>query len=77
VLVQYDGDGQVLQQISLAREPAASVAFGGPELDQLLVLGAQGGLYGLPPDLLHGLAPGLNDSLFKDSGSASTSVSRS
>jgi L-arabinonolactonase len=76
VLVQYDGEGQVLQQISLAREPAASVAFGGPALDQLLVLGAQGGLYGLPPDLLKGLAPGLADSLFKDSGSASTSASR-
>jgi L-arabinonolactonase len=72
VLVQYDGNGQVLQQISLVREAAASVAFGGAELDQLLVLGAQGGLYGLPPDLLKGLAPGVADTLFVDSGSAST-----
>lgn len=72
VLVQYDGNGQALQQISLAREAAASVAFGGEELNQLLVLGAQGGLYGLPPDLLRGLAPGMADALFIDSGSAST-----
>lgn len=72
VLVQYDGNGHALQQIALAREAAASVAFGGPELDQLLVLGAQGGLYGLPPGLLKGLAPGVADTLFIDSGSAST-----
>ncbi|MYM24124.1 SMP-30/gluconolactonase/LRE family protein [Duganella sp. FT135W] len=76
VLVQYGGDGDVLQQISLARETAASVAFGGPDLDQLLVLGAQGGLYGLPPDLLKGLTPGLADALFLDSGSASTGGSQ-
>jgi L-arabinonolactonase len=76
VLVQYDSQGQVLQQIALAREAAASVAFGGAALDQLLVLGAQGGLYGLPPDLLKGLAPGLADTLFVDSGSASIATSR-
>jgi L-arabinonolactonase len=75
VLVQYDGNGHALQQIALAREAAASVAFGGPELDQLLVLGAQGGLYGLPPGLLKGLAPGVADTLFVDSGSASTAGS--
>jgi L-arabinonolactonase len=76
VLVQYDRDGQLLQQISLAREAASSVAFGGADLSQLLVLGAQGGLYGLPPDLVQGMAPGLADSLFIDSGSASIGVSR-
>jgi L-arabinonolactonase len=75
VLVQYDGNGHALQQIALAREAAASVAFGGRELDQLLVLGAQGGLYGLPPGLLKGLAPGVADTLFVDSGSASTAGS--
>ncbi|TFW27687.1 SMP-30/gluconolactonase/LRE family protein [Duganella callida] len=70
-LVQYSRHGEVLRRIALAREPAASVAFGGAALDQLLVLGGQGGLYGLPPDLAGGLAPGLADTLFDDSGSAS------
>jgi L-arabinonolactonase len=76
VLVQYDRDGYVLQQIALAREAASSVAFGGAELDQLLVLGAQGGLYGLPSDLLKGLTPGVADALFIDSGSASIAPAR-
>ncbi|WP_229260847.1 SMP-30/gluconolactonase/LRE family protein [Duganella levis] len=76
VLVQYDSAGQVLRQISLAREAVASVAFGGDGLRQLLVLGAQGGLYGLPPDVAKGLARGVADSLFIDSGSASIPVSR-
>ncbi|MBV7537044.1 SMP-30/gluconolactonase/LRE family protein [Duganella sp. sic0402] len=71
VLVQYDGAGHPLQQIALARESAASVAFGGPGMAQLLVLGEQGGLYGLPPDLARGLAPGVKEGLFIDSGSAS------
>ncbi|HEX5344564.1 MAG TPA: SMP-30/gluconolactonase/LRE family protein [Duganella sp.] len=75
VLVQYDRDGLALQRIVLARETAAGVAFGGAALNQLLVLGAQGGLYGLPPDLLNGLAPGVADTLFVDGGSASTAVS--
>lgn len=75
VLVQYDSGGAVLRQIALAREAASSVAFGGARLEQLLVLGAQGGLYGLPPDLARGLAPGVADSLFIDSGSASTVLS--
>jgi len=75
VLVQYDSAGQVQQQIALAREAAASVAFGGEGLAQLLVLGEQGGLYGLPPDLARGLAPGVADGLFIDSGSASTAPS--
>lgn len=65
-LVQYDGEGQVRQQIALAREAAASVAFGGSDLKQLLLLGARGGLYGLPPDLAAGLAPGVADTLFDD-----------
>ncbi|WP_432380376.1 SMP-30/gluconolactonase/LRE family protein [Duganella sp. P38] len=72
VLVQYERDGRLLQRIALAREAAASVAFGGDGMRQLLVLGAQGGLYGLPPDLARGLAPGVEDGLFIDSGSAST-----
>jgi len=71
VLVRYDSAGRMLRQIALAREPVASMAFGGEELRQLLVLGAQGGLYGLPPDLTRGMAPGLADTLFIDSGSAS------
>jgi len=72
MLVQSDREGQALQQIVLAREAAASVAFGGAALNQLLVLGLQGGLYGLPPDLSAELAPGVADTLFIDSGSAST-----
>jgi L-arabinonolactonase len=75
LLVHYDRHGQLLRQITLAREAAASVAFGGERMAQLLVLGAQGGLYGLPPDLAQGLAPGVADSLFIDSGSASNAVS--
>jgi L-arabinonolactonase len=42
----------------------------------LLLLGANGGLYGLPPDLAAGLAPGLADALFDDTGSASSSAVR-
>ncbi len=65
-LVQYDGEGHMRQRIALAREAAASVAFGGADLKQLLLLGARGGLYGLPPDLAAGLAPGVADTLFDD-----------
>lgn len=50
-LVQYGPQGQALRRIGMAREAAASVAFGGEGLRQLLVLGVSGGLYGLPPDL--------------------------
>ena len=50
-LVQYGQQGQALRHIGLAREAAASVAFGGEGLRQLLVLGVSGGLYGLPPDV--------------------------
>jgi L-arabinonolactonase len=50
-LVQYGQQGAALRRIGLAREAAASVAFGGDGLRQLLVLGANGGLYGLPPDV--------------------------
>jgi L-arabinonolactonase len=50
-LVQYAAHGGALRRIGLAREAAAGVAFGGDGLRQLLVLGASGGLYGLPPDL--------------------------
>jgi L-arabinonolactonase len=75
-LVQYDADGRVRQRIALAREAAASVAYGGRALDQLLVLGARGGLYGLPPDLAAGLAPGIADTLFDDSGTASSPAFR-
>nr|WP_315257634.1 SMP-30/gluconolactonase/LRE family protein [uncultured Duganella sp.] len=73
-LVQYHRDGNVLQQIALAREAASSMAFGGADMRQLLVLGAQGGLYGLPPDLAKGLAAGVADGLFDDGGSASTAL---
>ena len=65
-LVQYDSDGQLMQRIVLAREAASSLAFGGEGLKQLLLLGAQGGLYGLPPDLAQGLAPGVADTPFND-----------
>jgi sugar lactone lactonase YvrE len=50
-LVQYGQQGEALRRIGLSREPAVSVAFGGQGLRQLLVLGASGGLYGLPPDI--------------------------
>ncbi|SEO18152.1 Sugar lactone lactonase YvrE [Duganella sp. CF517] len=50
-LVQYAPHGGALRRIGMAREAAAGVAFGGEGLRQLLVLGANGGLYGLPPDL--------------------------
>ncbi|MRW92252.1 SMP-30/gluconolactonase/LRE family protein [Duganella sp. FT80W] len=76
VLVQYDASGHALRQIALAREAVASVCFGGAGLDQLLMLGAQGGLYGLPPDLAKGQAAGLADTLFIDCGSASSSELR-
>ncbi len=71
-LLQYDRAGQVVQHIALAREAVASLCFGGAALDQLLVLGAQGGLYGLPADLAQGLAPGLADTPFVDYGSAAS-----
>ena len=50
-LVQYAPNGGALRRIGMAREAAAGLAFGGEGLRQLLVLGANGGLYGLPPDL--------------------------
>lgn len=65
-LVQYDAQGRVRQRIALAREAASSVAYGGRRLEQLLLLGARGGLYGLPADLAAGLAPGIADTLFDD-----------
>ena len=55
-LVQYAPHGDALRRIGMAREAAAGVAFGGEGLRQLLVLGANGGLYGLPPDLAPDLA---------------------
>ena len=71
-LVHYGADGAVLRRIGLAREAAASVAFGGEGLRQLLVLGANGGLYGLPPDLpsdpAHPPARGVPDVPFDDGG---------
>jgi L-arabinonolactonase len=75
-LVQYDAGGAVRQRIALAREAAASVAYGGRKLDQLLVLGSLGGLYGLPPDIAAGLVPGIADTLFDDGGTASTAALR-
>ena len=65
-LTQYGADGRLRQHIELAREAASSVAFGGADLRQLLLLGARGGLYGLPPGLADALAPGVADTLFDD-----------
>jgi len=75
-LVQYDAQGLARQRIALAREAAASVAYGGRRLDQLLVLGARGGLYRLPADLAAGLAPGLADTPFDDSGTLAARAPR-
>jgi L-arabinonolactonase len=57
-LVQYGQQGQALRRIDLAREAAASVAFGGDGMRQLLVLGANGGLYGLPAEARPATSPG-------------------
>lgn len=81
-LVQYAQDGAVLRRIGLAREAAASVAFGGEGLRQLLVLGARGGLYGLPPEPAQGAAPhsgpagarGVPDTPFDDGGAGRFAV---
>ncbi|RFP14978.1 SMP-30/gluconolactonase/LRE family protein [Duganella sp. BJB475] len=69
-LAQYDADGHPRQHIELAREPVASMAFGGADLKQLLMLGARGGLYGLPPGVAEGLAPGVADTPFDDGPAA-------
>jgi len=68
LLVQYAGDGQPLRQIALPCEAVSSVAFGGEGLEQLRILGARGGLYGLPG----ASAAGVADTLFLDNGSASS-----
>lgn len=77
-LVQYATGGGALRRIGMAREAAASVAFGGEGLRQLLVLGANGGLYGLPPDLPPGQdarAPrGVPDVPFEDGGAGRFAV---
>jgi L-arabinonolactonase len=65
-LAQYDEDGQLRRQLSLAREAIAGMAFGGEAMRQMLLLGTRGGLYGLPADVADGLAPGLADTLFDD-----------
>lgn len=75
-LAQYDARGLLRQRIALAREAAASVAYGGRRLDQLLVLGARGGLYRLPADLAAGLAPGIADTPFDDSGTLAARAPR-
>lgn len=69
-LAQYDADGHPRQHIELARESVASMAFGGPDLKQLLLLGARGGLYGLPPGVAEELAPGVADTPFDDGPAA-------
>jgi len=69
-LVQYDADGHPRQHIELAREPVASMAFGGAGLRQLLLLGARGGLYGLPTGVAEELAPGVADTPFDDGPAA-------
>lgn len=75
-LVQYDAGGQVRRQVVLAREAAAGVAFGGADLTQLLLLGARGGLYRLPPGQAGELAPGVADTLFDDTPGAGVAVSQ-
>jgi L-arabinonolactonase len=65
-LVQYASDGAVLRRISLAREAAAALAFGGDGLDRLLLLGADGGLYGLPAGLAGEGARGVAEVPFDD-----------
>ncbi|MYM82140.1 SMP-30/gluconolactonase/LRE family protein [Duganella sp. FT50W] len=74
LLVHYDRAGAVLRQLAPTPEAASALAFGGDGLAQLLVLGARGGLYGVPPDGAGKLAPGVADGLFDDGGSASTTV---
>ncbi len=69
-LAQYGADGQPRQRIELAREPVASMAFGGADLRQMLLLGARGGLYGLPPGVAEGMAPGVADTPFDDGAAA-------
>ena len=81
-LVQYAPHGDALRRIGMAREAAAGVAFGGEGLRQLLVLGANGGLYGLPPDLAPDLPAdlarrpprGVPDVPFDDGGAARFAV---
>jgi len=75
-LVQYDGNGQPRRQITLVGEAVTSVAFGGQGLQQLLMLGSRGGLYGLPSELADGLAPGVPDTPFDDSASIAAAATR-
>jgi sugar lactone lactonase YvrE len=65
-LVQYATDGVVARRIALADEPAAALAFGGEALDRLLVLGAEGGLYGLPAGTVDAAVCGVADAPFDD-----------
>jgi L-arabinonolactonase len=71
VLVQYDGHGHALQQIVLAREAAASVAFGGRAWTSCWCWARRVAVR-LAARFAKGLAPGVADTLFVDSGSAST-----
>jgi sugar lactone lactonase YvrE len=65
-LLQYATDGVVARRIALADEPAAALAFGGDGLDRLLVLGAEGGLYGLPAGAVESGVCGVADAPFDD-----------
>jgi sugar lactone lactonase YvrE len=65
-LVQYAADGAVVRRIALSDEPAAALAFGGEALDRLLVLGTEGGLYGLPADAVDAAVRGVADAPFDD-----------
>ena len=65
-LVHYGADGALARRLVLADEPAAALAFGGEALDRLLVLGAEGGLYGLPAGAVGSGVCGVADAPFDD-----------
>ena len=65
-LLHYGADGAVARRLALADEPVAALAFGGDGLDRLLVLGAEGGLYGLPAGAVESGVCGVADAPFDD-----------
>lgn len=65
-LVHYAADGAVARRMAVADEPSAALAFGGDGLAQLLLLGAEGGLYGLPDDAVDAAVHGVAEVPFDD-----------